>query len=101
VGSGLPVGLLGHHAADVDQVVGNHPEADPALHSGISLVPAAIESVPSLDHADATLASGAPFLAVAESAFLLLAFALGALRGAIGDADALDALGFGGRLVLG
>jgi hypothetical protein len=26
---GLPAGLLGHHAADVDQVVGNHPEADP------------------------------------------------------------------------
>src|SRR6266478_1392405 len=101
VGLGLPAGLLGHHAADVDQVVGNHPEADPALHSGIPLVPAAIKSVPSLDHADATLASGTPFLAVAEPALLLLAFALGALRGAIGDADALDALGFGGRRVLG
>ena len=30
-GLGLTAGLPGHDAADVDQVVGNHPEADPAL----------------------------------------------------------------------
>ena len=70
---GLSAGLLGHDAADVDQVVGNHPEADPALDTGIPLVPAAIESMPSFDHADATLAAGPPFLAVAEPALLLLA----------------------------
>ena len=98
---GLPAGLLGHNAADVDQVVGNHPEADPALRSGIAPVAAAIETVSPLDHADATLAAGAPFLAVAEPALLLLAFALGALGRAIGDADALDALGFRDRLVFG
>ena len=76
-------------------------EADPALHSGIAPVAAAIETVSPLDHADATLAAGAPFLAVAEPALLLLAFALGALGRAIGDADALDALGFRDRLVFG
>src|SRR6202011_1573470 len=74
---------------------------DPPLHSGIPLVQAAIEPVPSLDHADATLAAGPPFLAVAEPALLLLAFTLGAFGRAVGDADALDALGFRGRLVLG
>ena len=57
--------------------------------------------MPSFDHADATLAAGPPFLAVAEPTLLLLAFALRALGGAVGDADALDALGFRGRLVLG
>ena len=56
-GEGLRRGLLGHDAADVDQVVGNHPEADPALDSGIPLVPAAIESMPSFDHADAAALS--------------------------------------------
>ena len=34
-GEGLRRGLLGHDAADVEEVVGDHPEADPALHSGI------------------------------------------------------------------
>src|SRR6202022_4980240 len=94
-------GLACEGAADFDQVCGHHPEADPALHSGIPLVQAAIEPVPSLDHADATLAAGPPFLAVAEPALLLLAFTLGAFGRAVGDADALDALAFGGRLVLG
>src|SRR6478752_5805979 len=79
----------------------DHAEADPALHSGIAPVAAAIETVSPLDHADAPLAAGAPFLAVAEPTLLLFAFALRALGGAVGDADALDALGFRGRLVLG
>ena len=87
---GLRPRLLGHDAADVDEVVGDHPEADPALHPGITLVSAAIEPVPALDHADASLASGAPFLAVAEPALLLFPFALAALGGAIGNADAFD-----------
>ena len=101
MGLGLAAGLLVHRATDVDEVIGDHPEANPALHSGVAFVSAAIEPVPSLDHADATLAAGPPFLAVAEPALLLLAFALGAFGRAIGDADAPDPLGFGGRLVLG
>jgi hypothetical protein len=79
LGLGLSAGLLGHDTADVDQVVGNHPEADPALDSGIPLVPAATQSMP----------AGPPFLAVAEPTLLLFAFALRALGGAVGDADAL------------
>jgi hypothetical protein len=83
-GEGLQPGLPGHDAADVDEIISDHAEADPALHSAIAPVAAAIETVSPLDHADATLASGAPFLAVAEPALLLLALALRALGGAIG-----------------
>ena len=67
----------------------------------VAFVSATIEPVSPLGHADASLASGPPFLAVAEPALLLLASAPAALGGAIGDADALDALGFGRGLVLG
>src|SRR5579883_236597 len=80
-----------HHATDAQEVVGNNAEPDPALHSGAAFVAAAIEPVPPFGHADAPLASGSPFLAVAEPPLLLLALARDALGGAIGDADAFDA----------
>src|SRR5262245_32986731 len=66
-----------HCAADVDDVVGDHAEADPALHSNEALVAAAVEPMSALSHTDASLAAGAPFLAVAEPALPLLAFAFG------------------------
>ena len=70
-----------HGVPDVDEVVGDHAEPDPAPHSGVAFVAAAVEAVPALDHADAALAAGPPLLAVAEPALLLLALALGALGG--------------------
>src|ERR1700687_2420600 len=85
----------------MDDVVGDDAEPDPALHSGIAFVAAAAEPVSPFDDADASLASGAPFLAVAEPALLLFALALGAFGGAVGNADALDALCFRHRLVVG
>ena len=72
--------------ANIDDVVGDDPKPDPTLHSGIALIAAAAEPVSPLDDADASLASGPPFLAVAEPALLLFAFALRALGGAIGNA---------------
>ena len=51
-GEELLRGLLGHDAADVDEIISDHTEADPALHSGIAFVAAAIETVSPLDHAD-------------------------------------------------
>ena len=48
--------------ADIDEIVGNHTEADPTLHSGIAFVLAAVEPVPPLGRADAALAPGPPFL---------------------------------------
>ena len=52
--------MLFHYVADVDEVVGDHTEPDPTLHSGIAFVPATVEPVPPLDHADAALAPGPP-----------------------------------------
>ena len=88
-------------AFTVDEVVGNHTEPGLTLHPGIAFVSAAVEPVPPLDHADAALAPGPPFLPIAELTLLLLAFALGALGRAIGDADAFDTHYFRGVLVLG
>ena len=87
-------GLFFQCAADVEEIVGDHAEPDPTLHSGVALVAAAAKPVPPFDHADASLASGPPFLAVAEPTLLLLALALGAFGRAIGNADAFDALLF-------
>ena len=50
--------------------------------------------------ADAPFASGEPFLAVPEPSLLLLALAHDALRGTIGDPDALDAARLRGKFVL-
>ena len=87
-------------AADVDEIIGDHAEPDPAPHSILAFVATTVEAVSPLGHADAALASGTPFLTVAEPALLLFAPTLNALGGAVGDADALDALGFGSGLVL-
>jgi hypothetical protein len=59
----------------VDDVVGDDAETHPAVHSDGALVSAAIEAVSPFDDADASLTSGAPFLAVAEPALSLLALA--------------------------
>ena len=72
-------GAIGDGASDVDQIVCDDTEADPAFHAVIAFVAAAGETVPALYDADASLAPGAPFLTVSEPALLLLAFALGAL----------------------
>src|SRR5208282_5774715 len=98
---GLRRGLFFQCTADVEEIVGDDAEPDPTLHSGLALVAAAAEPVSPLDDADASLASGPPFLAVAEPALLLFAFALRALGGAIGNAEALDALCFRRGLVFG
>ena len=98
---GLTGGLLFHGATDVDKVIGDDAEPDPAVHSDEALVAAAAEPVPSLGDADASLASGAPFLAVAEPALFLLASTLEAFGLAVGNADAFDALRLRGRLVAG
>jgi hypothetical protein len=81
--------LLFDRATDVDDIVGDDPEADPAVHSEVALVAAAVEAMSPFDDADAPLASGAPFLAVAEPALSLLTFAFEAFGRAVGNANAL------------
>jgi hypothetical protein len=72
--SRLRSGSFFHSAADVDDIVGDDPATGPAGHSDIALVAAAAQAMSSFDDADAPLASGAPFLAVAEPPLFLLTF---------------------------
>jgi hypothetical protein len=94
VGLGAP---LDHGLSNVDDIVSDDAEPNPAPHPVITFVPGATEIMSALFHANASLASGPPFLAVAEPT---LAFARDAFGRAIGDADALDALCFGCFLTL-
>jgi hypothetical protein len=59
----LSAGPFSHCPADVDDIVGDHTEADPALHSDEAPVTAPVEAMSAFDHADAALTAGAPFLA--------------------------------------
>jgi hypothetical protein len=63
---GLRSRLLFKCATDVDDAVGDDAETGPAVHADGALASGAVEAVSPLDDADASLASGAPFLAVAE-----------------------------------
>ena len=62
--------------ADVDQVIGDDAEADPALDARHAFVATAVEAVASLEKTDAPFAAGAPFLRIAEPARLLQPLAL-------------------------
>ena len=86
---------------EIDQVIGDHPEGDPALHSVLAAISAAVEAMAAFADADTAFAASAPSLPVAEPSLLLLAPALSTLRGVIGDADPFHALGFRRSFVLG
>ena len=58
-----------HGATDVDEVVGDDAEADPAVHSDIALVTAAAEAMSPFCDADASLATGAPLLPLRNQRF--------------------------------
>jgi hypothetical protein len=47
--------LLVQGATDVDEIVGDDAEPDPAPHSGVALVAAAVEAVSAFGDADAAL----------------------------------------------
>ena len=72
---------LGNRPANIDEVIGDHAESDPAPHPVIALIQASVESVPPLEHADASFASRPPFLSSLKPAFLLLTLERGALGG--------------------
>ena len=76
------------------------PRPTQRFHPGVTFVAATVKPMPPLSHTDASLASGPPFLAVAEPALLLLAPAFNALGRAVGDANAFDAFCFRGCLIL-
>ena len=73
------------------QIVGDHTQADPSLHSGVASVDAAPKTMPALQHADPALATGPPLLSLFEPALLLFALAFDTFGAAIGNADSFDA----------
>src|SRR5258705_10420074 len=101
MGEALPGSSGGQHSADVNEVVADHSESNPALHSTITFVTATVQSMPPFHHADASFATGSPFLAVSEPALFLLPFTLSAFGVAIGNAYPLDACFIRGRSVGG
>jgi hypothetical protein len=61
IGSGRLCGSLGSdESADVDEVVSDDSESDPALHAVVATITATLEPMPTLADADASLASGTP-----------------------------------------
>src|SRR5947209_1337547 len=62
--------------ADVDQIVGQHAQSDPALHSLATAIQTAPQSVPPLHHADTSFAACAPTLRLLEPATPFHLFAL-------------------------
>src|SRR5258705_2362308 len=101
MGEALPGSSGGQHSADVNEVVADHAESNPALHSTITFVTATVQSMPPFHHADASFATGSPFLAVSEPALFLLPLTLGAFGGAIGNAYPLHAFFMRRRFVGG
>jgi len=63
----------------VVEIVRDQAKSDPPFHATITSVYAPSKAVSPLQHTDAALAAGPPFLALLEPALLLLALPLGAL----------------------
>src|SRR6201982_1582140 len=57
-------------ASNVDEIVGSDAESHPAPHAITAVIATASESVASLQHANASLTSGPPFLSLLEPALL-------------------------------
>src|SRR5258707_10495358 len=58
--------LRSETAADLNEVVGHNSKTDPPLHTFEPSIPTAIQSVASLQHANAAFASGPPALPGSE-----------------------------------
>jgi hypothetical protein len=63
---------LSHHTTDVEEIVGDHTEPDPAVHSVVVLVSATIETVSPLHHADTPLRYAALGLALVQNGWRAL-----------------------------
>ena len=81
-------------ATDVDEIIGDHAEADPTLHSELALVAGAAEPVSTLDHADASFASGAPFRPLRNQRFFCSRLRSGLLLDRLGTHTRLMPIAF-------
>jgi hypothetical protein len=80
--------LFGQVRTNVDEIVGDDAEPDPALHAVKSFVAATIQPVSLFENADAAFASRAPFLKLLEPALFLELFPRRALGGVAGNRNA-------------
>ena len=86
--------LSSDRAADIDEIVGDDPEADPALHSIVAGISASLETVSAFAYTDASLAPGAPSLPAAEPSLLLFSLAAALLLERLGMQTRLTPLAF-------
>jgi len=63
--------LLGQVGTDMNDVVGDHAESDPATDSIRSFIERSSQPVPAFENADASLTASAPFLKLFEPRLLL------------------------------
>src|SRR6516164_7095736 len=77
------------NSSHIDVRVCHHPASDPPFHPFLSPIAAAVEPVPSFEHADPALAPRPPFLPLAEPAFLLVLASGRAVGRTIRDRDPL------------
>src|SRR6266853_1664052 len=69
---------------NINQIISDHAQADPALHASITAITTAIQPVTPFEHTDTPLRPGSPLLSSPEGAFLLMAMSFGALGRAVG-----------------
>ncbi len=87
-------------ATDLDDVVRDHPEANPSLHACKASVPAAIQSMTTLQHADAAFASGPPALPSPEPTRFLKFSPLAAFAAPTRHRDSRHSHSLNGLLIL-
>ena len=78
-----------HCISDVDEVVGDHSEANPTLHTVGSTITASAQAVAALDHTDASFTTGPPRLRFLKPPALFQLFPLCAACAAIWHGDPL------------
>src|SRR5258706_12639360 len=76
---------------DVHQIVGDDPEADPAVHAVFTMVATAVESVSAFEHTDAAFAADAPPLTPTEPALAFVRVPRRRLRATTRQYDSADA----------
>src|SRR6266436_5078845 len=84
---------------NINQIISDHAQADPALHASITAITTAIQPVTPFEHTDTPLRPGSPLLSSPEGAFLLMATSFGALGRAVGHGDLLHSHHFQFALV--
>src|SRR5260370_26159146 len=92
--------LLCQAATDLDDVVRDHPKANPAPHTFEPSIPTAIQSMTTLQHADTAFASGPPALPSPEPTRFLQFSPLAAFAAPTRHRDARYAHSLDGLLIL-